>query len=80
MRKFEIIQGTPPPDTPKQRAVDRLKAAPKPAGIVQCPRCGCREVLELKSGVKLNNGKPTGGISQIVCAACFLKGERIVLA
>jgi hypothetical protein len=80
MGKFEVIQGTPPADTPRQRLIDRIKAAPNPGAIIQCTRCGSREVLELRIGVELKNGKPTGGTSQIVCAACFLKGERIVLA
>lgn len=77
---LKLINGSAPPDTPKQRAVDRIKRAPKPVEMLQCPRCGGREVLALKSGVMLQGGKAKGGTEQIVCATCFMKGERIVLA
>lgn len=79
MAKFTIIPGTPPPDTPKQRVIDRLKAHKDPE-ILECPRCAGREVLELRSGVTHQQGKITGGIKTVVCATCFLKGERVVLA
>jgi hypothetical protein len=77
---LKLIRGTTPPDTARQRTVDKVKAAPKPGAMLQCPRCGGREVLALLSGVLLKSGKPTGGTKQIVCAACYMKGERIVLA
>lgn len=80
MPHLTVIPGTPPPDTPKQRALDRVKRAPKPAAILQCPRCGCREVLELTTGASLKNGKLSGGVKAIVCAGCYMKGERVVLA
>lgn len=80
MSRFTIIDGTPPPDTPKQRAADRIKKMPKPATMLQCNRCGCREVLELKTGVLYQDRKTKGGSKAIVCAACFMKGERVVLA
>lgn len=75
-----VVRGTPPPDTPKQRVVDKLKRQPRPATMLQCPRCAGREVLELKSGASMQGGKLKGGATQIVCATCFMKGERIVLA
>lgn len=80
MSRFTVIEGTPPPDTPQQRAVDRIKKTPRPASMIQCHRCGCREVLELKTGVLYQDGKTKGGTKAIVCAACFMKGERVVLA
>jgi hypothetical protein len=80
MGKFIVIEGTPPPDTPKQRVIDRIKARARPANMLQCRRCGGREVLELKAGVMFQDGKTKGGVKQIVCACCFMKGERIVLA
>lgn len=80
MPKFTVIDGSAPPDTPKQRVLNRIKAGPKPAAMLSCYRCGCREVLELKTGVLMQDGKPTRGTKAIVCAACFMKGERVVLA
>jgi hypothetical protein len=80
MTKFTVIDGTPPPDTPKQRVTERIKKMPKPASMLQCRRCGGREVLELKSGVLYQDGRTKGGIKTIVCATCFMRGERMVLA
>lgn len=80
MAKFTVIDGSPPPDTPQQRVRERIKRAPKPASMIQCHRCGCREVLELKTGMLYQEGRTKGGTKAIVCAACFMKGERVVLA
>jgi hypothetical protein len=80
MAKFEVINGTAPPDTPKQRVLDRIKAMPKPACMIQCYRCGGQETIETKIGVVIKNGKPSGGTKQLICALCMLKGERVVLA
>lgn len=80
MSRFTVIDGTPPPDSAEQRVIDRIKRAPKPADLIQCHRCGCREVLPLTTGAVLKNGKVSGGTTVHVCAACFLKGERVVLA
>lgn len=80
MAKLYVIQGTKPPDTPKQRAVDRIKAMPKPASMIQCHRCGGREVIETKIGVFFKNGRPSGGSKTLICAACHRAGERVVLA
>lgn len=79
MRRFHVIDGTPPPDTPRQRVVDRLKRAPKPATMIQCLRCGSRETVETRTGVMLRDGKPVGGTKALLCACCWTKGERVVL-
>ncbi|MEH6565568.1 MAG: hypothetical protein V7756_09625 [Halopseudomonas sp.] len=76
---FHVIEGTKPPDTPKQRSLDKVKRTAKPASMIQCHRCGGRELIETKTGVMLKNGKPTGGTKQLLCACCFMKGERVVL-
>jgi hypothetical protein len=80
MAKFTLIPGSKSSDTPKQRVIDRLRAGEKHAEILECPRCDGREVLELRSGAALFDGKVSGGMKTVVCAACFMKGERIVLA
>lgn len=79
MSKLHIINGTPPPDTPKQRVLDRIKAMPKPACMIQCHRCGGQETIETKIGVVVKNGKPSGGTKQLICALCALRGERVVV-
>ena len=64
--------------TPVEAVRLRLKAA-KPPEMLQC-RCGGREVLVSLTGVLLKDGKPSGGTRQLLCASCFMKGERVVLA
>lgn len=77
--KFHVIQGTPAPDTPIEQVRKRVRAMPKPASMIQCHRCGGREVIETKTGVMMKNGKPTGGTKQLLCVGCLLRGERVVL-
>lgn len=48
--------------------------------MLQCRRCGGREVIETKVGVLWQAGKTKGGTKQILCATCAMKGERVVLA
>ncbi|MBK7822995.1 MAG: hypothetical protein IPJ61_18595 [Tessaracoccus sp.] len=79
MTKLHVIPGTPPPDTPAERVRKRIRAMPKPPSMLQCHRCGGREVIQTKIGVLFHNGKLKGGTAQILCASCFLKGERVVL-
>lgn len=76
--RFHVITGTPAPDTPKE-AVKRRVRKTKAEAIAQCHRCGGREVIETKIGVVLKDGKPSGGTKQLLCVACLLKGERVVL-
>jgi hypothetical protein len=52
---------------------------PKPSVILQC-NCGSREFIEAKTGVLFKDGKASGGVKQLLCAACLLKGERVVIA
>lgn len=75
---FKVINGTPPPDTPQQNVRDRLKAT-KPAEMLQCRRCGGREVIETRTGVLFKNGRVSGGVKAWICAGCHRKGERVVL-
>lgn len=65
--------------TPVEKVRQRVKSAPKPDAMLQC-RCGSREIIETKTGVLLIGGKPTGGTKQYICAACLMKGERVVVA
>jgi transcription elongation factor Elf1 len=78
MPRFTVIDGTPPPDTPKERVRARLRKTAAPE-IIQCHRCGGREVIETKTGVLLKDGKATGGTKALHCANCWMKGERVVL-
>jgi len=77
--KFHVITGTPAPDTPKEEVRKRVRAHDKPAFMVQCHRCGGREVIETKTGVMMKGGRPTGGTKTLLCVGCLLNGERVTL-
>lgn len=68
-----------PPDTEKDRLRKRIKAYDKPPEMIQCHRCGGREVIETLTGVLARNGRTSGGTRSLLCAMCFMKGERVVL-
>jgi hypothetical protein len=77
--KLHLIHGTPAPDTPAEQVRKRVRAMPKPATMVQCHRCGGREVIETKIGVLMKNGRPTGGTKALICVGCLLNGERVMV-
>ena len=66
--------------TPVEKVRQRVRAMPRPEYLLQCPRCGGREMIETKIGMVMRNSKPAGGTKQIVCASCFMRGERVVVA
>ena len=79
MAKFEVIQGTPPPDTLTNRVRARRRADPNP-GVLQCPRCGSRSMIEERTGGhKTRAGKLAGGVTNIICMSCMMRGERVVV-
>jgi DNA-directed RNA polymerase subunit RPC12/RpoP len=53
---------------------------PKPATVLQCPRCGSRTLKIELIGSMLKNGKVTGGTKEYVCSPCDRKGQRVVVA
>lgn len=77
--RFHVIQGTPAPETPVERVRKRVRAMPKPEAMIQCHRCGGREVIETKTGMLLKDGKATGGTKQLLCVGCLLRGERVLI-
>lgn len=77
-RRFHVIEGTPAEDTPKERVYKRLRAQKVP-GMLQCPRCAGREIVETRLGAMWRPGGIKGGVKQYLCATCLLKGERIVV-
>lgn len=70
---FHVITGTPVPDTPQEKVRKRVRAAPRPAAMPQCSRCGGREYIEAKIGA----GK--SATKNKICVACLLQGERMVM-
>lgn len=65
--------------TPAEQVRKRIRRMDRPAFMVQCNRCGGREMIEVKTGVLLKDGKPSGGTRQLLCAACMLRGERVAV-
>lgn len=78
-RRFHVIDGTPPPETPVTASRRRMKATAKPDEMLDCPRCSGREFIETKTGILLRNGKPTGGTKALICVACLTNGERVLI-
>lgn len=74
--RFKVVPGTPPPDPDPVRK--RLRAS-KPASLLQCHRCGGREVIETRIGMTFRAGKASGGTRVRLCANCYMNGERVVL-
>ncbi|MBT2333615.1 hypothetical protein J7E49_06820 [Variovorax paradoxus] len=76
--KLKLVPAATP--SPAEKVRQRVRAMPKPAAMLQCNRCGGRELTETRTGVMLKNGKPTGGTKQLYCTACLLKGDRVLIA
>lgn len=70
-----------PPAEPEpiEQVRQRVRALPKPSTMLQCPRCGGREMIETKIGMLMKNGRPMGGTKRILCASCLAKGEKVVV-
>lgn len=77
---LHLVPDAPKPaETEKDRIRKRIKALPKPQDMVQCGRCGGREVFETRVGVFETAKSWKGGTKVLLCALCFMRGERIVL-
>lgn len=73
---FKVIDGTPAPDTPKQRRLDRIRKA-KPPELIRCHRCQGNAMIQVKLGMVYVNGKASGGTKTTVCAMCLARGEYV---
>ena len=73
MTTFRVIDGTPEPEGPRKRM--RAKAAPGP--IIRCPSCTGLAMIEVKLGMVVRNGKPSGGQKVLVCATCLAQGRTV---
>jgi hypothetical protein len=56
----------------------RRKSIPRPVALLEC-RCGCQELIQTRIGVLFKNGKASGGTTQWICAACLMRGERVIV-
>jgi hypothetical protein len=54
----------------------RIKRMPRPDGMLQCNRCGCRVSLTTVAGAIVKNGRKQGGtvLKKDVCAECWRQG------
>ena len=78
MASLKLVPAAEP--SPVEKVRQRVRRMPKPPYMLQCNRCGGRELIEVKSGVCIVNGKPHGGEKRLLCATCLVKGERVVVA
>ena len=65
-----------PPKTPSlvEQVRERVKAMPRPDGMLQCPQCGSRGTLTIRSGSRIKNGRLIPGtlIDQYICHDCYV--------
>lgn len=65
--------------SPKQAVIERIKAEPRPDGLLQCPRCGCRTIItRLVNSAFIKNGRRQGGteIEKDICGECYKRNIR----
>ena len=57
----------------------RVKKAPRPDGVLQCPRCGSRTVLNTENGTIIKDGRRRPGtkIDTDECADCWKRGAHV---
>jgi hypothetical protein len=70
----------PAEPSPAEKVRQRVRRMDKPSAMLQCNRCGGREMIETKTGMLFKDGKASGGTKQVVCVGCLMKGERVVVA
>lgn len=78
MRRPTIL---PDPEiTPADQVRRRVKLQPRPDGLLQCPRCGSRSVLEIRNGVIVQDGRRVQRgtvIEKDACAECWKRGDTV---
>ena len=75
---LHVVPDAPHPDDLTAQVRKRVKAMPKPAWMLQCPRCGGRSFVQTTTGVMTRGARPFGGTKAMICVMCLLKGERVV--
>ena len=75
---LHVVPDAPQPDDLAAQVRKRVKVMPKPASMLQCPRCGGRSFVETVTGVMTRGGRPFGGTKAHVCVMCLIRGERVV--
>lgn len=67
MPKLTLIQGTPAPDSRKERVRKRVRKSARDWPC--CPRCGGRETITAS----------IGNVKNKLCVLCLMRGERVVV-
>lgn len=77
---FRVIDGTPAPDTPRERQRARVrKTVVKTPFLIRCHRCTGNTMIEGKTALESMNGKPRGGQKALICAHCLSRGEFVIV-
>lgn len=74
-----VPEALKPAETEKDRILKRVKGYAKPTDMIQCHKCAGREVFETRIGVFSSGRSWKGGSKVLLCALCFMRGERVVL-
>jgi hypothetical protein len=63
--------------TPKQAVIERIKKMPRPHGILQCPRCGCRTHITVRQNGYIKDGRiiPGAVVDRHICENCYVDGR-----
>lgn len=70
--KLHVVKSAEGGQNTRQRRV-------RSGNMLECHRCGGREVLLTRIGAHDNAGRLVGGTVQGLCAVCFLDGQRVVI-
>lgn len=60
-----------------EKILARVRSAPRPDGMLQCPRCGGQATCRIEAGVVIANGRRKRGtvIHKDICAICLEIGR-----
>lgn len=74
---LRLVPPTEP--TPVEAAHLRVKKTDRPDGMLQCPKCGSRTVLNTQNGVIVKDGRRRPGTKIDVdeCADCWKRGLHV---
>ena len=74
MTKLTIVPSAEPSDL--EVLNNERKRIPKPDGMLQCARCGCRSSITIVNGAFIKNGRKQGGTVTVKdeCMSCWKRG------
>ena len=68
----------PKSDSPMAKQTSKKINTISKVAFLQCA-CGSRDMIQVTTGLLLEQGVPKGGVKQWLCASCLVKGVRSVV-